>query len=211
MMTFAHLNPHTLRSCHCCGLVQQLPTLTSGQQAVCCRCGTPLTQGSDAQNQWTAALALAALAFYPPALLLPLLGIERLGHSHTDSLLAGLAVLFAEGYWLVGTVVLLFSVVLPPLKLLALWLLTGSAWIVKAHHRALLYRAVEAVGRWGMLDVMLVAILVAFVKLGDLVHISAGPALLAFTLMVLCSLFASLLFNPHQLWQADVGNENEVD
>jgi len=62
-----------------------------------------------------------------------------------------------------------------------------------------------------MLDVMLVAILVAFVKLGDLVRISAGPALLAFTLMVLCSLFASLLFNPHQLWQADVGNENEVD
>ncbi len=193
-----------LINCHCCGLIQRLPaTMPSTHVPRCCRCQTPLLDRQTVGNHWSEALALAALLLYPAAMLLPMLHIERLGHSHADSLLSGLVALFAEGYWLVGGVVLLFSVILPPLKLLTLWLLSAASTRWRAHHRAFAYRWIERLGRWSMLDVMLVAILVAFVKVGDLVNIQAGYGLLAFTLMVLLSLVAGLLFNPHELWRQE--------
>lgn len=189
-----------LTSCHCCGLVQKLPPLTDTQKAVCCRCATPLTHTTTSRNHWVIALSISALAFYLPAMLLPMLRIEQLGHRHEDSLLSGLITLFSQGYWFVGTVVLTFSVLLPPLKLITLLILANKIMITRHHQRALMYRAVELLGRWGMLDVLLVAILVAFVKLGNLVNIQAGLGLVAFTLLVLLSLLASLTFNPHLMW-----------
>lgn len=193
--------PYQLASCHCCGLVQKLPPLSTKQKAVCCRCATPLTHTTPSRNHWVVALSVSALAFYVPAMLLPMLRIEQLGHRHEDSLLSGLVAMFSQGYWLVGTVVLVFSVLLPPLKLLTLLILANKIMLTHHRQRALMYRAVELLGRWGMLDVMLVAILVAFVKLGNLVNIQAGLGLIAFTVLVLLSLLASLVFNPHLLWE----------
>jgi len=190
-----------IAACHCCGLLQALPAAELGMRSVCSRCGTGLRHHDPNRNRWTAALALSALVFYPAAIGLPLLRIEQLGHSHTDSLLSGLVSMLSQGYWLVGIVVLLFSILLPPLKLLALWLLTRQPLKQTSHRRrALLYHAVELLGRWGMLDVMLVAILVAMVKLGDLVSIHPGPGLWAFILLVLLSLVASMVFNPTLMW-----------
>lgn len=167
---------------------------------------------------------MSALLVYPAAVGLPLLNISKLGHSSTDSLLSGLVSMFSQGYWLVGGVVLLFSILLPPLKLLALWLLTAqsapqpvqqslrqSPAQIGHRPRALLYHAVELLGRWGMLDVMLVAVLVAMVKLGDLVQIQPGPGLWAFTLMVLLSLVASMVFNPTQMWSDQMWSERDSD
>ena len=65
-----------LASCHCCGLVQRLPELAPDHKAVCCRCATPLTHGNASRNRLAAALAAAALAFYLPATMLPMLRIE---------------------------------------------------------------------------------------------------------------------------------------
>lgn len=137
---------------------------------------------------------------YPAAMLLPMLRIERLGHAHEDTLLSGIGGLWAQGYWFIGTLIFAFSVLLPPLKLAALWLLSGPL-VRRHHHRAALYHWVEFLGRWGMLDVLLVAILVAFVKLGDVVNIHAGSGLFAFAGMVLLSLLASATFNPLLMWQ----------
>ena len=154
------------------------------------------------RNRLTAALALSALAFYPAAMLLPMLRIERLGHYSEGSLLAGVSSLWAAGQVLIAVVILLFSVVLPPLKLFVLWLLAGTRWIVNSRHKARLYKGVEVIGRWGMLDVLLAAVMIAFVKLGDLVNIQAGSGLTAFSIMVLLSLLASFAFNPWLMWQA---------
>ena len=129
-----------------------------------------------------------------------MLRVERFGHIRQDSLISGVETLFAQNYWLIGTVILLFSVILPPLKLLVLLWLTRPAFL--AHpHRATMYRWVEHLGRWGMLDVLLVAVMIAFVKLGGLVNITAGPGLAAFTLLVVFSLLASLAFDPRAMWQ----------
>lgn len=189
-----------LLTCHCCGLIQQLIPHQVNEQLICCRCQVPLPHCQDQGNEYTALLATSALFLYLPAILLPLLHIERLGQASESSLLVGVWHLLLAGDWLVGTIILLFSVLLPPIKLLAL-LFSSQGQRLAHRHRALIYRLVEWVGRWGMLDVMLVAILVAFVKLGDLVSISAGPGLLAFTAMVLFSLLASVLFNPYCLWE----------
>jgi paraquat-inducible protein A len=70
----------------------------------------------------------------------------------------------------------------------------------RSEHRAVVYRAVDAVGRWGMLDVMLVAVLLAYVKLGDMLAISPGPGVAAFCAMVVLSLMAGMAFQPHVLW-----------
>jgi len=168
--------------------------------AVCYRCATPLLVCQASQNFISGVFAFAALALYLPAITIPLIKIEKLGHLKEDSLLTSVGTLLSEGYWLVGGVVLIFSIVLPMIKLLSLLALSFyAAWPNRT--KAMAYRWVEWVGRWGMLDILLMAILVAYIKLGDLVSIEAGPGLLAFTVMVLMSLVASAFFNPHCLWE----------
>ena len=108
--------------------------------------------------------------------------------------------MLGEGHLLIGVVVLMFSIVFPFLKLVCLLLLGSRRVVSRSEHRAVVYRAVEAVGRWGMLDVMLVAVFLAYVKLGDLLAISPGPGVAAFSAMVFLSLLAGMTFNPHVLW-----------
>lgn len=188
-----------LQSCSCCGLIQQVPPYGPGHAAFCGRCNTRL-RNPGRRNAGSAILALAALILYPVAITLPMLRIEQLGHETHNSLLGGVIALITEGYWFIGLIVFLCSVVLPPAKLATLWVLAQLDPSHPGEHRARLFRIVEAIGKWSMLDVMLVAVLVAFVKLGDLVEIEAGPGMVAFAVMVIFSLIAGLLFNPHAMW-----------
>jgi len=201
-----------LRACSCCGLVQRLPAVPVGMRACCGRCGTNLRRRSaDARsNSGTLALALAALILYPPAVTLPMLTIEKFGYHHEASILEGISTLISSGELVVGIIVLLCSVVFPLGKLLALLVLSAGGMALKHKHRALTYHIVEWTGRWGMLDVLLVALLVAALKIGDLVEVSAGPAALAFTSVVVLSLLATALFDPHSLWPAPTSEQEDV-
>jgi paraquat-inducible protein A len=129
-----------------------------------------------------------------------MLRLEQLGHVREDSLVAGVITMFSEGYWFIGSLIFLFSVVFPPVKLIALGVLSFQSSRTARPHHARVYRAVELLGKWSMLDVMLVALLVAFVKLGDLIDISPGHGVIAFAMMVFLSLLSGLLFNPRQMW-----------
>src|SRR5205085_2604151 len=102
---------------------------------------------------------------------------------------------------LIGLVVLVCSVVIPVLKLAGLFVLTGRWVTLERRHRASIYRAIEAAGRWGMIDVLLVALTIAAVKLGDLVVVTPGPGVVAFGACVVLSLAASAVFNPHAIWE----------
>jgi paraquat-inducible protein A len=149
-------------------------------------------------------LALGALVLYWPAILLPILKIERLGHRHESSVLSGTFELLAHGNWFVGMVVLLFSVVFPLVKVLLLLELSLSN-LMHRRHKALTYRIMEFAGKWSMLDVMLLALLVMLVKLGNLVEIHFGPAVIAFVLCVALSMLASMAFDPHAIWEEQPG------
>ncbi len=203
----------TLRACPCCGLVQRLPAVPAGMRACCGRCETILRRRpADAQsNRGTAALALAALILYPPAVTLPMLTIEKFGHHHEASILEGISTLISSGELVVGIIVLLCSVVFPLGKLLALLVLSAGGMALKHKHRALTYHVVQWTGRWGMLDVLLVALLVAALKIGDLVEVSAGPAALAFTCVVVLSLLATALFDPHSLWPMPTSEQEDAN
>lgn len=191
-----------LRACHCCGLVHRVPQLAVDEEALCARCESTVESGSRSGEQSSArcfAAALGALVLYFPAILLPILKIEKLGHHHQASLLGGTIDLLLQGSWFVGLVVLLFSIILPLVKLLALLELS---WIGVTHrrHRAWTYRVVEWAGRWSMMDVLLLALLVTMVKLGDLVQFRLGLAVAAFVMCVVMSLIASIVFDPHAIW-----------
>lgn len=193
----------TLRACPCCGLIQTVPPVGPGKIARCTRCRSGLVRRSIVRRSRsrTAAFAVAALILFPVAITLPLLEITRFGHISEVSVLEGVSTLFGHGEWFLGLVVGLCSVVLPFGKLVALLLLAGGAPALHERHRALTYHVVEWTGRWGMLDVLLVALLVAAMKMGDLLDVTPGPGAAAFAVMVVLSLCAAAVFDPHTLWE----------
>lgn len=145
----------------------------------------------------------ASLICYPLGVLLPVMRLEKMGHVHESSILAGGLDLLTHGQVAVGLVVLLCSVVIPLLKLLGLGVLLTKQHTRKrrsVRQRARLYQAVELAGRWGMVDVLLVAVVVAALKLGDLVNVAPGPGLTAFAAFVVLSLLATACFDPHAIW-----------
>jgi paraquat-inducible protein A len=193
----------SLAACHRCGLVHRLPPVPPRHRAACTRCEAVIPHERHPRaSARTAALAIAALLIYPLALTLPVMTITRLGHAETASIWTGMVGLLAEGHLAVGLAVLFFSIVAPIAKLAALFALCAPR-VLPARHRARTYAMVEFLGRWGMVDVLLVAVLVAVVKLGDLVTVTPGPGVLAFGSVVVLSLLASAAFDPHALWEPD--------
>src|SRR5262245_10982995 len=152
-----------LRSCPRCGLVQAMPPVPTGYRACCTRCLGTLARAAGGagahDNSAAAALALAALIVYPLGVSRPLIWIGKFGYCQQSSVLEGVSALWGHGHILVGLVVLLCSVVLPLAKLVGL-LAISLGHGLRSTHRALTWRLIEWTGRWGMLDVLLVAILV---------------------------------------------------
>ncbi len=190
------------KACHCCGLVHRMPTLGIGKVAVCSRCDTPIHRQRAAGKSTlpTAAAALGAFILFWPAILLPILDIERLGHHHESSIVTGTIQLISEGSWFVGFVVLLFSIIFPLLKIMMLLELSVLG-LFHRKHRAVTYRLMESAGKWSMMDVLLLAFLVMLIKVGSLVQFQVGPAIFAFVLCVAMSMLASLMFDPHAIWE----------
>ena len=192
----------THRACHCCGQIHIIPELETGQSASCTRCGSGIAvPGSRTQSaSRTAAAAVAAFLLFWPAVLCPILQIEKLGHRQESNVLGGTIELLAHGNWLVGGVVLLFSVIFPLTKIILL-LELSLLEVLHCRHKAFTLRVMEHVGKWSMMDVMLLAFLVMLVKLGNLVEFQFGPAVIAFVACVVMSMIASLCFDPHAIWE----------
>jgi paraquat-inducible protein A len=190
------------RACHCCGMVHEVGALAPGQRARCTRCRATIKRfgGGAAAARKTAAAALAALILFWPAILMPILRIERLGHRTQSSILSGTVELLQHGSWFVGTVILVFSIVFPLVKIVLLLELC-LVGMLHRRHRAITYRIMEHAGKWSMMDVLLLALLVMLVKLGNLVTFQLGPAVIAFVGCVGLSLCASWMFDPHAIWE----------
>jgi len=197
-----HHADQLLGACHCCGMVHRIPPVGNRSVACCTRCRAVIRHGVHPRStNRAAALAFAALLLYPMALWLPVMQIERLGHESDASIWSGTIALLAEGHLFVGLAVLLFSVIAPIGKLVLIFALCIGQGLIARHDRARAYRLIELIGRWGMVDVLLVAILVAVVKLGDLVEVTPGPGVVIFGVVVILSLLASAAFDPHAIWE----------
>lgn len=205
------MSDQTLKACHCCGLIHQLPNSSQVQDHFCTRCGSRFAKPgySTKSANRTAAAALAAFILFWPAILLPILQIEQLGVRSESSLLSGIIELFQHGSWFVGAVVFLFSVLFPITKIVLLLELSLFE-LFHQNHKALTLRLMEQLGKWSMMDVMLLAFLVMLVKLGDMVEFHFGPAVFAFVCCVAMSMIASLSFDPHAIWENESPQESHA-
>jgi paraquat-inducible protein A len=193
-------------ACETCGLVQRVDPLTKGAAAECFRCGAFLgVRKTSASLHVTAALSLAALVLYIPANIYPILRMEMYGAHSESTIWDGVVSLAQHNQWGVAAIVFMASLVIPLLKLAGLFFLVISTIARKGRRlrwRTNLYRFIDAVGPWAMLDVFLLAVLVALVKLGQLATVVPGPGLFAFTGVVVFTMLASAAFDPKLIWQS---------
>lgn len=185
-------------ACSTCGLVG-LPA----QSPRCTRCGTPLYFRKPNSIQRTWAFLIAAYALYLPANLLPITTTRSLFGTQQDTIMSGVVYLWNSGSWVIALVVFVASIVVPLLKMFSMTLLVVSVqlrWRWGPLPRVKLYRFIEAIGRWSMLDVYVVTILVALVQNQSLAAISPGSGVLAFAAVVVLSMLATMVFEPKLIW-----------
>jgi len=150
------------------------------------------------------ALAITAAIFAFPAHLLPVMTTTTLGSSHPSTILGGVITLWEMGSYPIAFIIFLFSVVVPLFKLLALfrlcWAATHSNSSDAAAPRTLLYRMTELIGPWSMLDIFVVAVLVALVHLTGVMVITPGWATVSFACLVVLTMLAAENFDPRLIW-----------
>ena len=193
-----------LTSCHSCHLLCQ-----SARQPLhmrCPRCGAGMHDRKPDSIARTWALVLAAIIFYIPANVLPITVVISLGKAQSDTIMSGVIYFIHSGMWPIALVIFLASVFVPLLKLLILIFLLisvqrKSSW--RQQDRTRLYRITEIIGRWSMVDIFVVTILVALVHLGGLATIHAGPGAIFFGAVVVTTIFAAMSFDPRLIWDTE--------
>ena len=188
----------SLFGCDSCGLV-------SHATRACPRCGARARRRKPDSVARTWALLAAAAILYLPANLLPVMSVTSLGISQTDTILGGVVELADAGMWPLAALVFFASITVPVLKLVGLsWLLLatrrGSARSLVARTRA--YRIVDSVGRWSMIDVFMISILTALVRMGIIASVEPGPAAISFCAVVVLTILAASSFDPRLMWDA---------
>lgn len=193
-----------ITACKTCGLLQRIGELRPGTSAECCRCGSIVGERKADSLSRTAAFALAALILYIPANIYPILRMEYYGAYSESTVWDGCATLFQNGQWVVAVIVFCASILIPLFKLLGLFFLAVTTQLKSAHRqreRTWVCRIIDAIGPWAMLDVFLLSVLVALVKLERLATVLPGPGILAFTAVVVMTILASASFDPNLIWE----------
>lgn len=186
--------------CHVCGLVCRAP---ASDDAACPRCGAALHRRKRNSIARTWALLVAAFILYIPANVLPIMRTVSLGDVDDNTIISGVVELWIKGSPSLAVIVFTASIVVPMTKFLVLGTLLastqrGSRWALR--QRAKLYRAVEFIGYWSMLDVFVVALLTALVRFGFFSQVEPLPGVVFFGLTVILTMFASMSFDPRLMW-----------
>jgi paraquat-inducible protein A len=195
-----------LVSCPCCHLLCRRQPAQDVRPGRCPRCGETLHSRKPDSIVRTWALTLAALIFYLPANLLPVTTVTSLGKSQSDTIMSGVLYFIASGMWPIALVIFVASVFVPLLKLAILLFLLitvqrRSPW--RRSDRARLYRITETIGRWSMVDIFVVTLLVALVHLGALANIVARAGAVYFGAVVVLTMLAAMSFDPRLIWEHD--------
>jgi paraquat-inducible protein A len=185
--------------CHDCGCLSRLPD----KNRICPLCGGELHPRITNSLQRTAALLLSAFCLYIPANIFPIMTVTRLGTGEPHTIIGGIIALINSGMMPIALLVLVASILVPLLKLLGLGLLLLNAhyrWQGHARKWTIMYRIIAFVGRWSMLDIFMISILVSLVDMGGVAQVIAGPAATAFAAVVVLTIFAAKNFDPRLIW-----------
>ena len=194
-----------LMNCHCCSLLAKYKPPLGNKHPVCPRCGAALHLRKPNSIARTWALIVAAFIFYIPANIFPITIITSFGKVQSDTIISGVIYFIKTGMWPIALIIFTASIVVPILKLLALsYLLLSirlkSRW--RPDDRTRLYRVTEAVGRWSMVDIFVLSILVALTRLGYFATVEVGPAAIYFAAVVVITMLAATAFDPRLIWDS---------
>ena len=169
----------------------------------CPRCYAHLYQRKPHSLALTAALLICAAILYIPANVLPVMYTRTIFDDEEDTIMSGVLVLLHSS-WPIAVLVFIASIVVPLLKILSLGVVVFSAWRRSPRYRTQrseLFRMVEFIGRWSMLDVYAISMLVALVQIRSLAFVSVGWGALAFAAVVVLTTFAARTFDERLLWE----------
>ncbi len=197
-----------LRPCHVCGHVHRISDerrYGSSAPTRCPRCQTQLhvRKHDSLSRAW--AFVLAAAILYIPANVLPILQTHKLLQTRDDTILSGIAELWHGGAWDLALIVFIASIVVPLVKIISLLFLLisvqlGSSWHPEARTR--LYRMIDFIGHWSMLDIFVVSLLAALVQFGPFAHAQPESGAVAFGAVVVLTMLATMSFDPRLIWDA---------
>jgi len=199
---------HGLQSCEDCGLVSR--PARGAAEARCPRCGEEMAYRKPDSLQRAWAFLITAAICYVPANLLPVLTTTTATGSESDTILQGVILLWSPTGWPLSLIVLVASIMIPSAKILALayLLVTVHRGSLKNNgQRIRLYRMVELIGRWSMVDVFVAAFTAALVQLQPLMSVTPGPGLLFFAVVVVLTMLAVEAFDPRLIWDAASATE----
>jgi paraquat-inducible protein A len=192
-----------LQNCEVCGLLSR-PSPDS-EEGRCPRCGEDLIFRKRASFERTWAFLIAAAVCYIPANLLPVLTTTTATGTETDTIMQGVVLLWSPTGWPLSIIVLFASIMIPSAKILALAYLLISAQresIRNSRQRIRLYRMVEFIGRWSMVDVFVDTFTAALIQLQPLMSVEPGPGLVFFAAVVVFTMLAVESFDPRLIWDA---------
>lgn len=185
--------------CHSCGLACDM----THEPHECERCGAPLHRRKTNSLTRTWAYLFTSLVFYIPANLLPVMNTKMVGHGADSTIMSGVLEFWEAGAWDIALIIFIASIAVPGIKFMAITLLLvtvqrGSHWARK--ERSQLYRFVEVIGYWSMLDVIVVALVASLVKFQALADIEPRPGILFFGLVVVFTMLSAMSFDPRLIW-----------
>jgi paraquat-inducible protein A len=192
-----------LQCCEGCGLLSRpAPGEDEGR---CPRCDDDLTFRKPASLQRTWAFLIAAAVCYVPANLLPVLTTTTAAGADSDTILQGVVLLWSPTGWPLSLIVLVASIIIPSAKILALAYLLITAQRGSTgnnEQRVRLYRMVEYIGRWSMVDVFVDTFTAALIQLQPLMSVEPGPGLIFFAAVVVFTMLAVESFDPRLIWDS---------
>ena len=191
--------------CGSCEKLSRARPLPPGACARCPRCGAVLRRRKPGSLSRSWALLIAAIICYVPANVYPVMEVGGPGGSEADTILSGVQAMFAVGWYPVGLLIFFASITVPILKILSLMgilisVQRRSHW--RPRDRAVLYRVVEIIGRWSMLDMFVVSVMVALVQLGVVANVAPRIGATFFAAVVVLTIFAAQSLDPRLIWDA---------
>jgi len=191
--------------CHTCGKLA-FDIGHDDYEAHCPRCHAHMHMRATNSLSRTWALLITAAILYVPANILPIMTVTYFGAGQPDTIMSGVILLLQMGSYPVAAVIFIASILVPVLKMVALFILLLSVqikWGLDDRQRTRMYRVVELVGRWSMLDMFVIALLVALVNFGSLAQIVSGPGATAFGSVVVLTMLAATTFDARLIWDRE--------
>ena len=200
---FVGVEGEAVHACHCCEAHIGVSLLEADNE--CPRCSTNVYARWPRSEQKTLALLVAALLLYIPANTLPIMSTTNVGETIHDTILSGVVHLAEEGDLPIAIIVFCASIVVPIIKLLVMFYLLWNVSVKSQgnpRQMAFMFRLTEFIGRWSMIDVFVVTILVALVQFGLIANVEPGPAIVSFAGVVVLTMLAAETFDPKLIWDA---------